>query len=628
MIIMVVLSMIRSQIAPVRSFTTIASQITRSRSATIPSHHHYHHQQRIPQTQSQHEYSFLYSLPPGDTAANEAVTTTGSSPLEVAITNYFRTQSIANFDDSTSHMYKIRDVFHEPYWIESYRFVFSSEHNILYRPEIVNEIVSKVKENLFNVRDQGLMINGPPGIGKSHSIINTVRKLQSTGNYLVTFLPDCDQWHTSDELVNAICSSFGTNYDLLDLPYFKNGKNAYVSNFMDFIEAVDTVLERSGKQWIFVYDQIDRLFARFRRQMLPFPFHCIKMFMKAGRITSVISASVNYEISYNDEHYRYDDFLQYSHPAAMTKDETQMLFHCTQKIDEVTQMTGNVPFYANEFITTFGEEKDEFNYRRSGSIVDSINKLLELMNPYDKNMLYENMIHMLLLLDFENGAPTVYDRKHFVQIKGRLRFQALFPLAESTWRKHLQNELFEYIKIHESRLLSIHTSSDTTYDTKDRLFELIVIQRCMTHGVANFPLSLVSTNVAPDETVFVPNKQYHFSKDGLPRLTVESYHDGVHIPSKCNFPAIDVIWKTGMYVFGVQIHTSSTDDDVASLFEEQCRVAGWFDTFQDNVFLIYLCPNVSSMIASKPNDTFRQTTESGLKIGYITTADVECLKNM
>ena len=294
----------------------IASSITRSRSFTIPSHHHQqlHQQQRLP-----HETPPLFSsLPPGDVASSNAVHTSKSSPLEDAITNYFNTSIIKPFgNDSESHLYLMDDVFKKPYWrddITSMRFVTSFRDGILYNPEIVNEICTAVAANLAKVPKQGLMIKGPQGSGKSHSIVNVVRKLQSTENYLVTYIPDCRFWHTSFDLVKAICSSFGTNYDLLDLPYFTQSyayKNEEIQ-LQEFINAVDAVLQANEKQWVFVFDQINRLFTRFADTKnvgsLPFPFYTMKTVLQVGQITTIISAPANNEISYKDSH---PGFLEY-----------------------------------------------------------------------------------------------------------------------------------------------------------------------------------------------------------------------------------------------------------------------------------------------------------------------------
>ena len=94
-----------------------------------------------------------------------------------------------------SETYIVNDAFGEnPYWsgdVRSARFEGTLRRGILYRPQIVNDIIVTIEKNLNGVVRGGLVIKGPQGIGKSHSLVNTVLKLQSTGKHLVTFIPDC-----------------------------------------------------------------------------------------------------------------------------------------------------------------------------------------------------------------------------------------------------------------------------------------------------------------------------------------------------------------------------------------------------------------------------------------------------
>ena len=108
----------------------------------------------------------------------------------------------------------------DTYWMEtiqSERFNDCNRRGILYRPKIVKEIMTMV-DNAFN-KDypDGIMIKGPHGIGKSHSLVNLVRTLQydSSCKYLVTMISDCQRWGDVDDLYTAICSSFGTSLSAL-----------------------------------------------------------------------------------------------------------------------------------------------------------------------------------------------------------------------------------------------------------------------------------------------------------------------------------------------------------------------------------------------------------------------------
>ena len=84
----------------------------------------------------------------------------------------------------------------DSYWIENVqqvRFDDCESRGILYRPKIVEEMMKVVEDAFKKERRTGIMIKGPHGIGKSHSLVNLVRNLQynSSCKYLVTFIPDC-----------------------------------------------------------------------------------------------------------------------------------------------------------------------------------------------------------------------------------------------------------------------------------------------------------------------------------------------------------------------------------------------------------------------------------------------------
>ena len=119
----------------------------------------------------------------------------------------------------------------------------------------MNEICTAVAANLANFTKRGLMIKGPQGSGKSHSIVNVVRKLQSTEKYLVTFIADCSSWDTSFYLVNKICSSIGTTAEAFGTEEFDENP----ATLRKLISDVTKVLEASDKQWVFVFDQINRI---------------------------------------------------------------------------------------------------------------------------------------------------------------------------------------------------------------------------------------------------------------------------------------------------------------------------------------------------------------------------------
>jgi hypothetical protein len=507
-------------------------------------------------------------------------------------------------------------------WIEQLptRFVDGLTNGILYRPEIVNEIIAMVEGNLSIPVAQGLMIKGPPGIGKSHSIVNVIRKLQSTGNYLVTFIPNCENWKTSADLINVICSSFGSSYENLDLHYFKE-KN-YEEDFLNFVNAVDNVLKSQKKQWVFVFDQINRLFARFEKKkdvgVLDFPYYLIKQVMDPGRITSIISASANNEIAYIDHHVGFDEYV---HRTDMTDEEIALVFSAV--IDDEKQLTGNVPLYIHQLRS--GEKSAS---QLQAGVVSSLSKLRRETLEVDRSTLKNSMCQILLGMKFAMPLSD-YDRKYFVEEcnvdKTEWSYRPLSPLVEDTARDFFFADLMNYIEMNESSMLQVLNEGRTTNDTKGRIFEGLVIQRCRAEGV-----KVIKSAILPSSVLTIQNIAHVITGQNLP----QTISDGIHIPINCNFPAVDMVWKVGKQVFGVQIHTSSDHRDVAPKFLDMCSAAQWFSN-KYMVYLVYLSPNKNCSMKSQTSEfptiidsRSRSRQENQILIRYITLSSVDCLKSL
>ena len=208
----------------------------------------------------------------------------------------------------------------DSYWMENIqwkRFDDCNRRGILYRPKIVKEIMTMVDNSLNKYCPTGIMIKGPHGIGKSHSLVNLVRTLQydSSCQYLVTFIPECRHWGMVDDLYTAICSSFGTSLSALKM---KAGSSLDIPrNLYTFVANIDLILQSMGKKWVLVFDQVNELFYRPELKeaedvgSLPFPFSAINnIFIKGGRIVTIIAASTDNEVDYKDSH---PGFEEYNH---------------------------------------------------------------------------------------------------------------------------------------------------------------------------------------------------------------------------------------------------------------------------------------------------------------------------
>ncbi len=245
----------------------------------------------------------------------------------------------------------------DSYWIENVQellFDDCDSRGILFRPEIVKEMMNMVDNAFSKNRRTGIMIKGPEGIGKSHSLVNLVRTLQydSSCEYLVTFIPDCDQWVVVGDLYTAICSSFGTSFSALSWP-MGSDLNEKSTNLDTFVNAIDLILRRMKKKWVLVFDESNKLLSRFEGTKgndlgaIPFPFSAIKRMMKGRHIVSVVSASSDKEIG--------PGFTEYKHSCSMDLEELQLAFKELAKesdAENILEMTGGWPLKVSKLISS------------------------------------------------------------------------------------------------------------------------------------------------------------------------------------------------------------------------------------------------------------------------------------
>ena len=402
-----------------------------------------------------------------------------SVAIRKAVSSFFLRNNIQCPENTEKYI--VREAFGTlPYWaphVRGSRFEDTIGNGILYRPEIVNAVCNEISQALTSEVRRGVMMKGPQGVGKSHSLVNTVLKLQSTSSYLVTFIPDCAWWNTASNLVSMICASFDSDPESLG---FNLWEEVLPEALEKFIDVIDDELAALGKQWVFVFDQINKLFVKpmNRNAMdaagLAFPFYYIKDVLKPKRITSVISASANNELAYKESH---EGFQEYIHRTGMTVNELCLAFGSINETNagQVMDTTGGVPLYSR----MYAEDPDNFQEEINSSVLHSLDRLREL-KLHDWRQIQESILSSIF--GTKCGAEK-YDKKFLVlevSVADRThkQYSPLFPAVLAAYRKHLWPEIMQYVDDKELHLLEVCRSPDTTNDTRGRIFEHIVIRRC------------------------------------------------------------------------------------------------------------------------------------------------------
>ena len=139
-----------------------------------------------------------------------------------------------------------------------------------------------------------------------------------------------------------------------------------------------------------------------------------------------------------------------------------------------------------------------------------------------------------------------------------------------------------FVHNNEKVLLDVCTNPALKNDVRDRIFELLVINRCSLN--ANLTLEILFPLEECNLIATFPSCMYDYSY----RLPISMKKDGMYVPRNSKFPGIDLILKCGQSVCGVQVHISK-HHNVLQKFTAMCDMAGWHTKLK-KVYLLYLSP--------------------------------------
>jgi hypothetical protein len=185
-----------------------------------------------------------------------------------------------------------------------------------------------------------------------------------------------------------------------------------------------------GKEWVFVFDQINSLFAlqpgATKISHLAYPSYYIKNVMREG-IISIISASANNELSFVESHVGFCDF---DHSSAMSDNELKAVFGNNIDLQVVHQFAGHVPQYVKKFLA---HEEMEFLRTLKHEVYFSCESMKANAHRWPDQL--ESMITCVLGLQ---SVVVEYDRKyllHALSDTGAFCFEPLFPAVVQAYRE-------------------------------------------------------------------------------------------------------------------------------------------------------------------------------------------------
>lgn len=134
----------------------------------------------------------------------------------------------------------------------------------------------------------------------------------------------------------------------------------------------------------------------------------------------------------------------------------------------------------------------------------------------------------------------------------------------------------------ERELLNACQDTVMTTDTRNRIFEFIVIGRCIRKTAKDRPFLTLG-----NESFKLPERRLEGSFQSL-KLLSKLYGAGIFVPLNSSFPASEFIWKQARIEWGVQVHVGA-HGDVLKEFKSMCLEAQWkaaFDTL-DTIFALF-----------------------------------------
>lgn len=533
-----------------------------------------------------------------------------------------------------ARIYHIPDGHSRPYWARSLRAERFSDvaSGLLYRPVITRTLLNDIESCFGKPVKPGIMVKGPQGIGKSHTLVNLCMLLESYPKYHVTFFPDCDEWESIGDFVRVVFASFSITLNIADRVQIYNAMTN-VARTIDLLGIIEEMLQQRNIKWIFIFDQVNAIFARPEYNQikdvhkLPFPYNLMGRLMTPNRIMSIICASANNEISHREGH---EGFRDFHHDIKLEDDEATMLFpHIPQRrVAKALEETGAIPLQMYRLIVEAKTNEDDYRRTEFDSVVNSADKLKEQLQDGPYRHFVAGIIQTLL------KSPTttpIFDRKHFVDnpVGDKHCYEPLFPLVEEVYMEIFWDNVMAHIEKHEEELLQVCKNPDVDQGSRGRHFELIVIRRCM-----KGPFDVPVNDDESGQQATIPSNVKLFSGKTLPSSSKFVGLGGVMVPYDPNFPAVDILWYTGTTrLIGVQVHVSNHENTVNS-FEGLCRGAKLDDYF-DSIEMWYLSP--TTVAADKVRGfcgkhdcrkTKSSSKEWSIDVKAQTINDVSCLQDL
>lgn len=518
-------------------------------------------------------------------------------------------------DPNITVVYTLEEGFHpsDRSWLRHIQLNrMAANSNILYRPQIVNDLVKQIEKIIDRGKGHALMVSGAQGVGKSHSLINLTRYLLASGKYMVTIIPDCGKWYTTSDFFDYILESVGVNPRSFGITHDEERDKDFWGLFRD----IDYLLHENGRKWVLIFDQVNGIFDRdeFTKERrtgnLPYPFTWINVARSKYHMISITA-----EPAHNDCWYARNCHwvaLKYEHPLRFDRNEVVMLYPSALvsswgKGEELEYATGRVPWYLCRWATNathyYDEVRKEIEYRlndrKSKScdrdwqfFVHSAAKCVMCSWWRESTTIFNSDIDLIFMVRFK----TRFTEKSLV---------TLSPFVDEVYRDNLWNDIMHYISENKRDLLDTCHHDFTTQDARGRMFQHVVLAQLYPNGIPceDFKKLLTGAGVplTKDVTALLQGgvDVQRFVGQSYPNLGPSQNGIVLFIPKSLHFPDVDAIFCVGNVVIAFHIYVSERPTTVLPSVQRHVQEANWEKDGIQKIILVYLSPNFSTTLKLK-----------------------------
>eukprot|EP01132_Coremiostelium_polycephalum_P004525 gene4525-5641_t len=434
------------------------------------------------------------------------------------------------------------------------RFEYVNDSLLMMDRDVTKKLQIKIETHMQN---HCLYVRGPQGVGKSHSLYQSVIILRQNNNNRVIYIPDCQSWGNSPD------------------PY----EFMVQDSFTQFLEDLGEYCNQKFLSIFFIFDQHNGISIE-QRSSYPFSIaerYLVTNFPANSRMV-IISASANnkYYLKFAKD----DEWPSFTMNSGFTNTEfnhwaTYHSFNYPNMLEIIKEWTDLIPLELKKILDIWKENTGI-------ALIDLLNiyktKRLDQVRIYDSEFKSNNqrsfkeivngVLYMKLKIPVQD---RLYKINELIMVRREdLIIYPLIPIAQpillESWTHNTEYEEKSY----ETYKQVFSNTLQLSIDARGRIVEHYLIEQI--EKVGKFvsvvtPIECESDNINFSENITINAQNlnsYHFIGIDINNCECDWNSNLLIVPDSPNFPHLDwIIWdhlKKHLFVFQVTLGTTPSNN--------------------------------------------------------------------